>query len=161
MDLSQDANDNFAKPIGKGPIKVDGVPFRLPQGQRDALSLRRAEWINWQHDFPWSHETPCPGGPHDPRMPVLHVPVADYVAKVDEPKDEELKTFFDEHKEEHPQPASPEPGFREPQRVALQWFKADQDKFLAQVTDAEIKQRYEKNKELYDAAEKKPEADAK
>ena len=86
------------------------------------------------------------------------VAVANYVARVDEPSDEELKAFFDEHKEEYSLPDSPEPGFREPQRVALQWFKADQEKFLAQVTDEEIKQRYEKNKDLYDQSEKKPEA---
>ena len=86
------------------------------------------------------------------------VPVADYVARVDEPSDEELKAFFDQHKDEYPLPDSPEPGFREPQQVALQWFKADEEKFLAQVTDEEIKQRYEKNKDLYDQSEKQSEA---
>ena len=82
------------------------------------------------------------------------MPVANYVAKVDNPSDEELKAFFNEHKEEYSLPDSPQPGFREPQRIALQWFKADPEKFLAQVTDEEIKQHYEKNKELYQQWEK-------
>lgn len=82
------------------------------------------------------------------------VPVSDYVKADSEPNDAELKAFFDQSKDEYPTPDSAKPGFREPQMVALQWFKADQDKFLAQVTDEEVKQRYEKNKELYDQAEK-------
>ena len=80
LDLSDDANDRFAKPIGKAPLQVGKVPFRLPQADRDNLSLRQAEWHGWQQDFPWSHESPHPSKPHDPHMPVLKVPVADYMA---------------------------------------------------------------------------------
>ena len=79
-DLSEDANDNFAKPLGKSPLRSGKVPFRLPQGERDSLSLREAQWIGWQQDFPWSHESPRPKQPHDPQMPVLKIPVADYIA---------------------------------------------------------------------------------
>jgi hypothetical protein len=89
------------------------------------------------------------------------VPVEDYLGK-DEPTDVELKAFFEENKEKLPFPNSPEPGFREPQKVALEWFKANYDKFTSpeMVTDEEIKERYEKNKELYDLPAKKPEAEA-
>ena len=80
LDLSTEANDHFAQPVGKGPIKVGAVPFRLPQGAQDALSLHEAHWFDWQTDFPWSHETPTPRHPHDPQMPLLMVPVADYTA---------------------------------------------------------------------------------
>ena len=86
------------------------------------------------------------------------VAVANYVDRIDEPSDEELKTLFEEHNEDYPLPESPEPGFREPQQIALQWFKADQQQFTAAVTDKEIKDRYEKNKDLYDRSEKKPDA---
>jgi hypothetical protein len=83
------------------------------------------------------------------------VAVANYVARVGEPSDEELKTLFETHQEDYPLPESPEPGFREPHKIALQWFKADQEKFAASVTEAQIKERYEKNKDLYDQVEKK------
>jgi hypothetical protein len=85
------------------------------------------------------------------------VPVADYLSRVDEPTEDELKAFFEKHKEEYSRPESPEPGFREPQKVALQWFKASHEKLLASVTQDEIKQRYENNKKLYEESEKKPE----
>lgn len=87
----------------------------------------------------------------------LPVPVDNYLGRIDEPTDEQLKTFFEDHREAYPAPDSPEPGFHDPQRIALQWFKANQEQFVAQVTDDEVKQRYEKNKELYDSSEKKPE----
>jgi len=80
VDLSEDANDTFAKTIGKAPPDAGPVPFRLPQGDKDHLSLREAQWSGWVQDFPWSHESPRPAKPHDPTMPILQVPVADYLA---------------------------------------------------------------------------------
>ena len=84
LDLSQEANDHFEKPIGKDAVKVGEVPFKLPQGDKDCLSLRQAEWADWKKDFPWSYETPYPKDPplklHDPRMIFLKVPVENYTA---------------------------------------------------------------------------------
>ena len=80
VDLSADANDNFANPIGKAPLLVGPVPFRLPQGDKDHLNLRQARWNGWEQDLPWSHESPQPTKLHDPTMPILRVPVADYLA---------------------------------------------------------------------------------
>ena len=80
VELSADDNDNFAKPIGQAPLQVGQVPFQLPQGEHDHLCLRQAQWNGWQQDLPWSHESPGPTTPHDPSMPILRVPVADYVA---------------------------------------------------------------------------------
>ncbi|MEN6557534.1 MAG: hypothetical protein ABFC54_05065 [Thermoguttaceae bacterium] len=77
------------------------------------------------------------------------LPVADFTGKVEKPSEAELKEFFEKYKEQYALPGSPEPGFREPKKVALQWFKADFDKFIAAVTDKEVRERYEKNKELY------------
>ncbi|MEN6407546.1 MAG: SurA N-terminal domain-containing protein [Thermoguttaceae bacterium] len=85
------------------------------------------------------------------------LPVADFTAKIKTPTETELKEFFEKYKDQYPIPGSAEPGFREPKKVALQWFKAESDKFNAAVTDKEIQERYEKNKDLY--TEKK-EADA-
>ena len=86
------------------------------------------------------------------------VPAANYVRRVDEPANEELKTFFEQHKDTFALPESPEAGFRQPQEVALAYFKANMEKFSANVTDKEIEDRYAKNKEFYDQATKKSEA---
>ena len=80
LDLSDEANDTFAEPIGTAPLQMGKVPFQLPRKGRDNLSLRQAQWIGWQQDLPWSHESPRPSKPHDPAMPLLKVPVADYLA---------------------------------------------------------------------------------
>jgi len=97
------------------------------------------------------------------------VPVAQYIDRVEAPTDAKLAAFFEEHKENLPRPDSSEPGFRQPQKAALQWFKADFEKFASPeaVTDAEVQQRYEKDRKRYDppAEEKKekenPEASTK
>jgi hypothetical protein len=88
----------------------------------------------------------------------LPVAVTKFTDGIPEPTEEQLKTFFEENKSRYPRPESPEPGFREPQKIALEYFKAPLDKFTSSemVTDEEVKQRYEKNKEAYDQVEKKP-----
>ena len=86
------------------------------------------------------------------------VPVAKFADSIPEPTDEELKTFFEEHKNKYPRPESPDPGFREPPKIALEYLKAPLDKFTSPeiVTDEEVQQRYEKNKDAYDQLEKRP-----
>ena len=84
--------------------------------------------------------------------------VANYLNRIDEPGDEELKAFFEQYKDRYALPESPEPGFRDPQRIALQYFKANVDKFAAGVTEDEIKAHYEKNKTFYDQLEKRAES---
>jgi hypothetical protein len=90
------------------------------------------------------------------RMAVIEaVPlaVADYVNKVKDPDDKDdkvLKAFFEENKDRLPNPASPEPGFKRPQKAALEYFQADIAKFAAKVTSAEILKQYEENKDEYD-----------
>jgi hypothetical protein len=83
------------------------------------------------------------------------VEVAGFVQRVDDPGDKDLQAFFDEYKNQYATPNLPDPGFREPPKVALQWFKADGQKFLDAVTDKEIEERYQKNKAYYDDMEKK------
>ena len=77
------------------------------------------------------------------------VAVANYVKQVSDPKEEELKSFFEENKERYSNPESPEPGFHRPHKVALEYFRADYDKFATPqtVTEAEMQQEYEKNKD--------------
>ena len=86
------------------------------------------------------------------------IPVAKYVTEVTSPDDAVLRGFFDEHKENLADPASPEPGFREPHKIAIEYFKAEYEKFidLDAVTEAEIKAEYEKVKDDYYQQEELP-----
>ena len=47
VDLQPQVNDGFADEFKDRQIEVDGVPFCLPQGPENQLSLRQAEWIGW------------------------------------------------------------------------------------------------------------------
>ncbi len=93
----------------------------------------------------------------------LAVPVANFADKVEEPSDAELKAFFESNKDKFAHPRSPDAGFREPQRVALDYIKAEIEKFTVPtiVTDAEIKERYEKNKDRYDPKPEEKQTDEK
>ncbi len=88
----------------------------------------------------------------------LPLAVASFVDQVSaEPTNEELRAFYDLHKNSFPNPASPEPGFKEPKRASFQYFKADfaklKDEFKLQVTEAEIREYYEKNKAQFRVVE--------
>ncbi len=81
---------------------------------------------------------------------IMPLAVADFAGQVDDPGKDVLQAFFQSHKNRFPDPASPDPGFKEPRRAAFQYFKANfakaQDEFKPQVTDEEIAEYYEKNK---------------
>ncbi|QDU90870.1 hypothetical protein Pla175_42830 [Pirellulimonas nuda] len=97
------------------------------------------------------------------RMAVEAAPIAaeSLVAKVADPTDAELRKYFDAHKDFDPQPVrvmgvelpSPDPGFAVPRRFELQYLQASYDDFVAkaaeEVTDEQIAQYYEANKEQF------------
>ncbi len=85
------------------------------------------------------------------RTEVVPVSVASFVSEVPDPGEEVLRKFFEENKNRVAQPGSPEPGFKQPHQVALQYLRAEYDKFYdeAAVTDEEIAQHYEKNLKNY------------
>ncbi|HWB01057.1 MAG TPA: hypothetical protein VG713_21345 [Pirellulales bacterium] len=74
---------------------------------------------------------------------------ADLLSQVPEPSERELLAFFDAHKQQLPQPGSPKPGFRVPQKAAFDYLRADYDKFYdeASVEEKDIVEEYEKNKD--------------
>jgi hypothetical protein len=82
--------------------------------------------------------------------------VANYVDEVKRPSDEVLKKFFEENKNALPDPTSPNSGFRRPQKVAIEYIKADVAQFAAKVSDAEVLKEYEDNKDEYDRIFKIP-----
>jgi hypothetical protein len=79
------------------------------------------------------------------------VPVESVAADVPAPTEQQLRVFFEQYKNDLPDPRSDAPGFREPRRAKYEYLVAKREAFEAQaakeVTDAEIAAFYEKNKE--------------
>jgi hypothetical protein len=91
------------------------------------------------------------------QIEAIPVKVDQFVASIQTPKDSELKEYFDKHKDRTSNPYSPEPGFRLPQKIDLEYFVANVDQFAApdKVTDEEIQAYYEKDPKTYDEMNKK------
>ena len=80
------------------------------------------------------------------------IPVDKFIAQVKDPVDDAvLAKFFADHKVRVHDPESPEPGFREPQKIAFTYFKADVANFVdpKSVSDAEVRTYYEEHKEQF------------
>ena len=80
------------------------------------------------------------------------VAVEDFAVSVPAPNENELKTFFDTYKTNLPVARSPDPGFKEPHRIRYASLMAEQKKFEDEaaktITDADVKDYYEANKEI-------------
>ncbi len=83
---------------------------------------------------------------------VAPVKVEDFVDEVPDPGDETLREFFERHKENFARPDSPEPGFHEPHKIAVQYFKANAKEFQSRefVPDDEVYETYEQYKDFFD-----------
>jgi len=84
-------------------------------------------------------------------LEVTPVSVAQFIDDKEDPGDAVLQEFFEKYKNNAPSPNSPDPGFREPPKVAIEYVKAELEKFIdpASITEEEIKDYYEKNREHY------------
>ena len=88
IDLSPYANDRFPaavgpSPIEAGPIEAGRIDFRPLRGTQNQVNLRPVQWIGWRHDGSPQYTEPYDEGApvaFDPRMPLLRVPTADYIA---------------------------------------------------------------------------------
>ncbi len=88
-------------------------------------------------------------------LDVAAVPVEPFVAKVPEPNDTELLSFFERFKNQVPSPTG-EPGFLQERKVNLAYVATDFEAFEKQVpepTDAEVAAYYEANKQRYPVLE--------
>lgn len=96
------------------------------------------------------------------------LPAEKFLDQVEDPSETELQQFYDLHKERvadlpdlvmNTQLASPNPGFREPRRVKLQYLVGNVSdwtlKMMDSVTEDEIKDYYERNKRGQFVSEKK------
>ncbi|MGW8257133.1 MAG: hypothetical protein ACWGMZ_06590, partial [Thermoguttaceae bacterium] len=88
---------------------------------------------------------------------LIPVDVENFLAMAKAPKDETLKKYFEKYKDVLSRPDSPEPGFRSPHIVELQYFKAQVDKFAAAdaVSEEEIQNYYKKNRDYVKQLESK------
>jgi hypothetical protein len=79
------------------------------------------------------------------------VAVEDFAVSMPAPAEAELRTFFETYKDSLPVARSPDPGFKEPHRIRFASLMAEQKKFEDEaaktITDADIKEYYEANKE--------------
>lgn len=85
-------------------------------------------------------------------LEVAAVPVSDFMAQVKDPSDTELKDYFEKHKNRlaYEYPEMEKAGFKQPNRAQLQYMTIsfeEADKQIAEVTDKDITDFYEKNKE--------------
>ena len=81
------------------------------------------------------------------------IAAADYMDKVGEPTDAQVKELFDKYKDRPRNPMANQIGFRPLDKVALAYIEGDFQKFLenakSQVTDEQVAQYYEENKESF------------
>ena len=72
-----------------------------------------------------------------------------YAKDVKDPTADELKQFFDKYKETESSPYSPQPGFRVPRKVKIEYLDADPENYESQITEAEITKEYDKDPKKY------------
>ena len=94
---------------------------------------------------------------------VIPVPVAKYVDDIQEPEESTLRDFFEQYKDKVVDPSSPDPGFRRPHRIGIEYVKAEIDKFSnpAAVTEEQIQQFYEQRKDPHYVRSRLPEIEEK
>lgn len=76
-------------------------------------------------------------------------PVEKYIDQVPTPDERTVRSFFEEYKTRLPNPQSPEPGFKVPNKVTLEYLKADFQKWLlnTKIPDEELRRVYEERKD--------------
>lgn len=93
-------------------------------------------------------------------LEVAALPVSEFAKSIKDPSDAVLTAFFDQHKNRFAGqgPDYATPGFRQPNKAAVQYLTAsyeDIEKTVPAITDAEVTEYYEKNKNsLYREFEK-------
>lgn len=151
----------------KGPLKSEAVSSDLFWSTLRELSLARkltgrflsatenlAEPAAWDY-YRRIHQKA--------KVELLALPVASFVDRVGPPGEGELREFFERYRTRVPDPASPEPGFKEPHRIALSYVRVDLARLCSPnaVTDAEIQRYREKTAPDSDQAARREIAEQK
>ena len=92
----------------------------------------------------------------------IQLPVRDSFSDIPSPDDRTLEELFEKHKNEELNPSSPEPGFRVPPMIEIQYFKADYEQLLerVEISESEIRQYYEEHKAEQFTRDKLPSLDS-
>lgn len=179
MAISDEYLVNYLMQLGRGYVSTDTIRQIIAASDNRGrgasidymLDALREEMLarNFLASYTYAFETELPEDRWrdwlrvNDRIVVEAVPISaeSLLPDVKEPSEAELVAFFNEYKDREPMPdrdwgielPSPNPAFRIPQRVATQYLMADFNQFLAKVeddvTDAEIAEFYEKNKDPY------------
>lgn len=177
MAISDEYIVEYLTQLGRGFVSVDTIRQILNSmqvGGRQAsidfvLDALRHEMLarNYLASYSYALETELPEDRWrdwlrvNDRITVdaVALPAESFLVDVKDPSEQELQEFFDEYKTREPRPdtnwgielPSPEPAFRVPQKVAVQYLMADYNEYLSkvedEVTDAEIEKFYVDNKE--------------
>ncbi len=95
---------------------------------------------------------------------LMPLAIQDFVDQVPEPSEADIRTFFETYQDVYPDPNRASPGFRRRERRAFEFVKFDFDAFMAlekdQITNAEVQEYYDKNKDEFLAPDL-PESDLK
>ncbi len=80
---------------------------------------------------------------------LAEVPVETFAAKVTPPTDAQLRELFEKRKTHLPQPNSPEPGFKVPEKVRVEYLKGDVTVWLEghSIPEEELRRVYEERKD--------------
>jgi hypothetical protein len=160
--VSEKAVNEYLASLTEGKAGNDDVRqilqrMRMSQGQlfeglrTELLALRFAQtfWISLAAATPaqrWEYYQQLN---RKAKIEAIPVPAAKFVDKVAPPSEEDLRAFFEKYKDRLPDPNSPDPGFREPHRIDVQYLKATVETFMepGAVTEQAIRDYYEENKD--------------
>jgi hypothetical protein len=174
MAISDDYLVNYLEQLGRGYVSVATLRQLISLNGKGAsidyvLDALREEMLarNYLASYYYALETELPEDRWRDWLRVndrvvaeaVAIPAESLLTDVKEPTDAELKAFFDEYKDAPPVPdttwgielPSPTPAFKIPQKVSVQYLKADFNEYLTkvedEVTDAEIQKFYDDNKD--------------
>ena len=77
---------------------------------------------------------------------LVAIPVANYVDRIPEPSETTLRKFFEQYRDKDARADSPTPGFHEPYRANVRYFRADRMRFaMRAVSEEEIIQEFQRD----------------
>jgi hypothetical protein len=123
---------------------------------RDQLLAIRLMQLGHQYDS-WAGNTATPGEKWDyfkrfHQKATVEVAVllpSNYAKDIKDPTADDLKKFFEKYKDVEPSPDSPQPGFRVPRKVSIEYMEVEPSSYENLVTADEIKTEYDKDPKAY------------
>lgn len=177
MAVSDEAIVQYLDEIGRGNVtrsQMREILGRMQGGGRasidEIMAALREEMLarNFVNSGQYSYETVTPEQRWRDWLRVndrviveaAAIPTDKFLGDVKEPTDAELQAFFDKYKDQEPSPElaygttelpASKPGFKIPRKIDVQYIEANFESFVAKaeptITDPEISEFYEKNKE--------------